>query len=92
MAMLRARNSRSSAAFSLAISLPFTVILPTLGSMRRLRRRINVDLPLPESPMMQKISPRRTWRLASETPTTQSKSSSTCFFDKPRSETALTAA
>ncbi len=53
---------------------------------------MSVDLPLPDRPMMQKISPRRTWRLASETPTTQLKSCSTCVFVSPRSRIACMAA
>ena len=45
--------------------------------------RIRVDLPEPDSPMMQKISPRPTLKLASCTPTTQSNRSRISFFDMP---------
>ncbi|MNZ93654.1 hypothetical protein D3C78_1127300 [compost metagenome] len=41
-----------------------------MGSIRRLNSRTMVDLPEPDSPMMTKISPRLTEKLASNTPTT----------------------
>jgi hypothetical protein len=46
------------------------MILPAVGSSSRLKWRTSVDLPLPDRPMMQKISPRFTLRLTSATPTT----------------------
>jgi putative transposon-encoded protein len=40
-------------------SVPSIMILPAVGSSSRLKWRTSVDLPLPDKPMMQKISPRR---------------------------------
>ena len=42
---------------------------PLVGSIRRLRRRTNVDLPEPDNPMMTNISPSSMARLAFCTPT-----------------------
>src|SRR5262249_24094536 len=64
---------------------PFTNTFPALGVISLLSNRISVDFPLPDRPMMQKISPRRTCRLALETPTTQLNSFSTSFLPSPRS-------
>ena len=53
--------------------------------------RTIVDLPLPESPITQKISPRRTENETSATPTTHANSSSTSALPSPRSRTATIA-
>ncbi len=66
------------------MSLPFTSTFPELGVISLLSRRISVDFPLPDRPMMQNISPRRTCRLALATPTTQLNSFSTSVFPRPR--------
>src|SRR5215475_16166368 len=50
--------------------------------MRRLMWRTSVDLPLPDSPMMQKISPVLTENEASATPTTQLKRRSDSAFPR----------
>lgn len=67
-----------------AMSRPLTRTWPKLGSISRLSSRISVDLPEPDRPMMQKISPRRTSIEASETPTTQPNSFSTSCLPRPR--------
>src|SRR5574337_2222492 len=86
--MWRARISGSAAALKADSSRPFTKTSPLVGSIRRLSIRISVDLPLPDSPMMQKISPRRTWIVAFETPTTHLNSCKTSRLPRPRSVTA----
>lgn len=57
-------------------------IFPDVGCSSRLTYRAKVDLPLPDNPMMQKISPSRTEKLIFWTPTTQPNLASTSFFDK----------
>ncbi len=51
-------------------SSPLTRMLPRDGSTRRLRQRSIVDLPLPDSPMTTKISPRVTSKLTRFSATT----------------------
>src|SRR5262245_7326846 len=61
-------------------------ICPVVGSNRRLMCRTTVDFPLPDKPMMQKISPSPTEKLTSATATTQSYRSSTSLLLRcPRS-------
>ncbi|MCY1276801.1 hypothetical protein D9M68_543490 [compost metagenome] len=64
------RTSSSSLSDRPVISRPFRWMLPEVGSIRRLNSRTMVDLPEPDSPMITKISPRLTEKLASNTPTT----------------------
>ena len=86
-----ARSLRSSASvFSMTFS-PWMRISPALGSSRRLMWRTRVDLPLPDSPITQKISPSATLKFASATPTTQSNFSSTSDLLRLPARTALSA-
>jgi hypothetical protein len=57
MLMVWRRSSRRSRSFIAVTSAPLTRICPRVGSTSRDRQRINVDLPLPDSPMTTKISP-----------------------------------
>src|SRR5699024_10365032 len=50
-------------------SCPSITILPSVGSINRLTKRIKVDLPLPERPIITKVSPGLTLNEALETPT-----------------------
>ncbi len=70
IAMSLRRSATSSRAGMVVMSRPPSRMLPAVGSMRRLMSRISVDLPEPERPMSTKISPSRTEKLASRTPTT----------------------
>ena len=58
-------------------------MLPEVGSISRLMWRTMVDLPEPDSPMTQKISPRGTSNEQSAIPTTHSNCSSTCALVRP---------
>ena len=72
MPMRSARMALSSSGDSPPTSTPLTRISPPVGSMSRLTWRTRVDLPEPDSPMMQKISPSATLIETSRTPTTHS--------------------
>lgn len=72
-------------------SVPSISIFPSVGSSRRLTCRTRVDLPLPDSPMTQKISPRVTLRLTPATPTTALNSARTSAFESPRLRIAASA-
>ena len=72
MPIFSARNRRKSAADFRPISSPSMRTDPAVGSIRPLIKRTSVDFPDPDSPMMQKISPRSTVKLAPATPMTQS--------------------
>ena len=52
------------------MSSPSITISPAVGSIRRIRQRTIVDLPLPDSPMITKVSPRFTWNETSCRPMT----------------------
>ena len=63
--ILLRRTSCKSSLFILAISLPSIYISPLVGSINRFNKRIKVDLPEPESPIITNISPSFTSKLAS---------------------------
>ncbi|ABG31455.1 conserved hypothetical protein [Roseobacter denitrificans OCh 114] len=90
--ILRFRNACNSLDPRAITSVPSIAILPAVGSRRRLKWRTNVDLPLPDSPMMQKISPRETERETSATPTTELNSARTSDLESPLSRMACNAA
>ena len=52
------------------MSSPAMTISPAVGSISRIRQRTMVDLPLPDSPMITKVSPRFTWNDTSCRPMT----------------------
>ena len=56
---------------------------PAVGSISRLMWRTMVDLPEPDSPMTQKISPRGTSNEQSAMPTTHPNCSSACALVRP---------
>ena len=76
------RRRRSSSSDFEEMSSSWTRIRPAVGSISRLMWRISVDFPLPDNPMTQKISPSATEKLASATPTTQSKRSRTSDLER----------
>src|SRR5699024_1411773 len=58
---------------------------PCVGSIKRFTKRINVDLPLPDSPMMTKNSPFSTENVALFTATVHPVFSSTSALEAPSS-------
>ena len=58
-------NVLSSGFFSVESSFPQTVTFPLSAVSRPFTRRISVDFPAPENPMMPQISPFSTWILTS---------------------------
>ena len=51
------RSGLTSFSGRCAMSLPSKMISPSSGAMRRLMRRLVVDLPQPDSPTSEKVSP-----------------------------------
>src|SRR5690625_591517 len=68
------------------ISLPSIDILPSVGSIKRLIKRINVDLPLPDNPIITKNSPSFTSKFALLTATVQPVSLKISSFEYPSSK------
>ncbi len=53
------RKPRSWPAGMVAMSVPASMMWPSLGSISRAMQRATVDLPEPDSPTMPSVSPRR---------------------------------
>ena len=63
------RTPRSCSGDMRKMSMPSIITSPRVGSMSRARQRTNDDLPLPDSPITTKVSPRPTSKEMSRTPT-----------------------
>src|SRR5690606_34768386 len=90
MAILFWRNSRSRFFPYFTMFSPSTVIRPRVGRLSRLRQRIRVDFPLPDNPMITKISPRFTSKETSRTPTVWPAFFKISSFDAPSSSRCST--
>ncbi len=89
MPMSLRRTCNRSLSLRPVISRPLRKMVPAVGSMRRLNSRTMVDLPEPDSPMITKISPRMTEKLASKTPMTWPVFSNTSALEAPALTSAM---
>ncbi|MNC41900.1 hypothetical protein D3C75_906890 [compost metagenome] len=77
------RNVRSSSELIRTTSLPLNKTWPPVGSIKRFNNRTSVDLPLPDKPIMTKISPSLMLNSALLTPTVSLASRAIFSLDHP---------